>query len=195
VPSFFNSLPAARKAGSCEGRKESFMDKVSEIHDHAHGAKRLQLRIASRVVQGQKRAIWQATKQFTWWLLVVAVTMIWVGLHGSTSFKIRAIVILVGLFVGCVWALMAFCVVRRQEIVLNEGFKVYDRLVKELELDEPSYAAEDNVNKGVGGLIAGLFGGGKLQAWDLFQAAFLLTSLLYGAGFVVVLVYSIVKLT
>ena len=141
------------------------MDNVPEGQWNALGGKRLQLKLAGRAIAAQRRAM----------------------------LRVRAAGILVGLVVGFVLACIAFRVVRRDCVTLNERCRVYDRLARELELEEPLLALEDEPNKRVFGLVGGLFGSTKLETWDWFQLTFVLAAALEAAGVVAVLVYSVVK--
>jgi hypothetical protein len=169
------------------------MDNIPEGQWGALGGKRLQLKLAGRAVAAQKRAVWEETRQYTWWLVVIAVALIFTGTSVGTVLRVRAAVILVGLLVGFVLACIAFRVVRRGCVALNERCRVYDRLVKELELEEPLSAVDDEPNKGVFGLVGGLFGSTQMETWDWFQVTFILAAILQAVGFVAVLVYAVAK--
>ena len=169
------------------------MDNVPEGQWNALGGKRLQLKLAGRAIAAQRRAIWEETRQYTWWLVAIAIALIFLGTSVGTVLRVRAAGILVGLVVGFVLACIAFRVVRRDCVTLNERCRVYDRLARELELEEPLLALEDEPNKRVFGLVGGLFGSTKLETWDWFQLTFVLAAALEAAGFVAVLVYSVVK--
>lgn len=169
------------------------MDSIPEGQSNALGAKKLQLKLESRAIAGQKRVIWEETKQYTWWLLAIAITLMFLATSVGLGFMVRAVPVLVGLLVGFVLAVIAYRVIRRECATLNGQLAVYSRLAKELELDEDLAGLDGEPNKGLGELAGGLFSGRKMAAWDWFQATFMLVAAIQLVGFIAVLVYTIQK--
>jgi hypothetical protein len=158
-------------------------------------ARRLQLKIAGKASARDRRAIQGAAKHYTWVLLAIAVALLYMGSCVESKYWVRALVILAGCAAGFVAALIGIGVIRREAKSLNKNLEIYDRLAKDLGMDEPAWAASGQVNKGLGALLAGLFGSKKvnMETWDWFQATLALAAVAYALAFVGVLVYSIVR--
>jgi hypothetical protein len=159
-------------------------------------SRRLQLKIVSRAATAHRRALWAETRTYMWWLLAIAGGLVFVGTRIGTGFWIRTAVILVGCVVGVVVALIALRLVRREGELANERLRVYDRLVKELGLEEPARATSAaHANKGAGELLGALFGAksAKLQTEDCFQFGLLLAAVFYGVAFVAMLLYALLR--
>jgi hypothetical protein len=172
------------------------MANTPESHDvSSNGPKKLQLKIASRAIGHHRRAILEEAKHYTWWLLAIAIALMVLGTSVSTGFRVRAVIIMIGCVGGAVLALIGFGVIRREAELLDESLEVYDRLGKELELEENADTASGKANKGLGYLLAGLFRckKHKMETWDWFQVTFLLGAAVYSIGFVGMLVYAILQ--
>jgi hypothetical protein len=160
-----------------------------------YAAKRLELRIAGKSSARDRRAILAEAKHYTWVLLAIAVALMYMGCNVESSLSIRACVILVGCVAGFMVALIGVGVIRREAESLDKNLEIYDRLAKELGIDEPAWAKSGPVNKGLWSLLAGLFGSKKvkMETWDWFQATLATAAIAYGAAFVAVLVFWIVR--
>ena len=169
------------------------MDNVPEGQWKAMGGKGAQLMLAGRAIGVHRRAVWDQTKHYTWWLLAIGGALMYLATRTGTGFPIRAAAIAVGLFIGLVLSLIAYRVTRRECMVLNEQSQAYERLVKEQGLEEGLSSIEVGENKGVGGLFGGLFTPAKMRVWDWYQATFMLASIVFFAGFVAVIVYAAQK--
>lgn len=169
------------------------MEHIPDGERSASSPKKVQLMVAGRAIALEKRAVWEETKQYTWWLLVIAIALMILATSIGLKFTTRAVAVLVGLFVGFVLAMIAFRVVRRESAALARRLQAYRRLLGELELEEPACGGEDEPEKGLSALVGGLFCAGKMRTSDWYQATFLLAAALYGVGFIALLVYAIQK--
>jgi hypothetical protein len=169
------------------------MDNIPEGQWNALGAKKLQLTLESRAIAGRKRAIWEETRQYTWWLLTIAIALMFLGTSVGLGFMVRAVSVLAGLLVGFVLAVIAFRVIRRECTTLAAQLKLYDQLAKELELDAPFSVDEGEPAKGLPGLVRGLVGAKNMEARDWFQATFMSAAAIYLVCFIALFVYAIQK--
>ena len=146
------------------------MDKASADREmDPYMAKRLQLKIAGRSSARHRRAMLGEAKLYTWLLLVIAVTLVYMGANNGTKFWVRAAIVLAGCLAGVVVALIGVGVIRREAESLDKNLEIYDRVAKTLGMDEPTWAAPGRVNKGCWKLLAGLLGSKKvkMETWGL----------------------------
>ncbi|OFW57220.1 MAG: hypothetical protein A2133_06860 [Actinobacteria bacterium RBG_16_64_13] len=168
-----------------------------ESHDESkHGARRLQLRIAAQAIAHHRRAVWDETKHYTWWLLAVVVVLALVGTTVGINFWIRVATILAGSVGGVLIAFIGLRVIRCEDVALDERIGAYDRLAGDLDLGEPVDATSARGgHKGVWTLIGGLFGRKtpRMDAGDYFQLGFVLAIVVYTVVFFGTLIYALVK--
>lgn len=162
---------------------------------HVHGAKRLQLRIAGRAIGTHRRAIGRQAMHFTWWLLVLAIALMLLGVSTDIGFWVQAVIIMVGCLGGAVMALIGFGVIRREVQVLNESYEIYDELAGAMDLEGGALAASGSPNKRLRELVAGAFGSrkNKMETWDWYQFALIVAADVYFVAFIGALLYAVLK--
>jgi hypothetical protein len=158
-------------------------------------AKRLQLKIAGRSSARHRRAILVEAKFYTWVLVTLAILLVYIGSNIGSKFWVRAAITLAGCLAGAVVALIGVGVIRREAESLDKNLEIYDRVAKDLGMDEPTWAAPGRINKTCGELLAGVLRSKKvkMETWDWFQASLMVAAAVYSVAFVGVLVYALVK--
>ena len=132
---------------------------------------------------------------FTWWLLVLAITLMLLGVSTGIAFWVQAVIVMIGCLGGALVALIGYRVVRREVEVLEESFEIYDRLARAMDLEGGLLAAPGRPNKGLGKLLGGAFGATKsrMETWDWYQFMLLVASAVYFVAFIGALLYAVLK--